>query len=278
MTGIKEAFGDIADEITPSYPPVEAAMMQGRRRRNGRLAAVIGGTVGTVVIGTGLALGIPALVGQRGEPANGAGTAAPSSGPLIRPVLLTSPHGSAAEYGDASLVNAAVLRLFDRLGCAPGPNAVTVGDGWKTALGYTAGQWNAPGSEAVACDAKGDKYVLGPAVVLGPQVMSSVPIFIQVSRQWVVNLNLDPAATRAVAALTKEQYNDYFQGYQRGNKNDAALGESAVLLNGNVLATALTMTPVTPAQEFIVQGPQPGGFTLAQAETVARQLKVPAIS
>ena len=59
MSGLKEAFDDIAAEISPADPPVELTMLQGKRIRNGRLAAVVGGTAGTVVLGVGALLGFP---------------------------------------------------------------------------------------------------------------------------------------------------------------------------------------------------------------------------
>lgn len=285
MTGFKEAFDDIAAEITPNDPPVELTMRQGRRMRNGRLAAVIGGTAGTIVIGAGAAFGIPALAGNQGSPAVAAATprvaapagqvAAPAdSAPLFRPVLLYSPHGNASgqAYGDASLVNAATLRLFRTLSCEPGPNAVTVNDHWKAALGYTAAQWDVPGNQVVSCDSSGGKYVLGAGAVPAAQVTSAIPALEPGSRQWVVNVTLDKAAAKALGTLTTNQYDNYYAGCSTdGNSADCVLDDTAVVLNGDVLEAPQIDGPLTSGK-FMIQGPQPDGFTKSQAAVVAAQL------
>lgn len=271
MTGLKEVLNDTAAEITPADPPVELTMLRGRRMRNRRrLAAIAGGAAGTIVLATGAAFGLPALAGHPGSTSNSASAPPADHAPLMRPVLLMAGPGAAAEHGNAGLVNAATLGLFRKLTCEPGPNRGTVDDQWKTALGYTAAQWNAPGSQVVSCDAHGDKYVLGKAVVLASQVTSAVPVRLTAGGQWVVSVTLDAPATRAVAQLTTSQSQKYYADAST-NPDDAVLDQTAVVLNGDVLEAPQTVSPLASGK-LMLQGPQPGGFTKAAAEAVAARL------
>jgi hypothetical protein len=295
MSGLKEAFDDIAAEISPVDPPVELTMLQGKRIRNGRLAAVVGGTAGTIVLGVGALLGFPALAGHGGATSSPASmqqasagpapaitqptSAAPlrqpsgaaSGAPLLRPVLLESPYGSTAEYGNTKLVDAATLTLFRRRTCAPGPSAGTADDHWKAAIGYAPGQWNAPDSQVVSCDADGTRYVLGPAVVTMAQVTSVTVVPLADNRQWGVDVTLDRTGTLALGAVTKDQYNSYYPTSST-NQDDAALDSIAQVLNGDVYSAPLTAAPLTQGQ-LELAGPQPAGFTTeAEAEAFAARL------
>ena len=271
MTGIREAVDDIAAEITPASPPVELTMRRGRRMRNGRLAAIIGGTAGTVIIGTGMTLSIPGLVHQHGSPADGtvaSQAVAPAvRGPLVRPVLLFAPAGGPAgrSSGDVRMVDAGTLQLFRQFTCQQGAAALAADQRLEAALGYTAAQWNAPEREIVACDAEGNEYALGQAVVLGTQVTSATTA--QLGRPWVVNLTLDAAAAKALGTLTTVQYDHYYPGAAT-NPDDAALDENAIMLNGSVLEAPLTAGPLTHG-ELTLQGQQPQGFTQAKAQQLA---------
>jgi hypothetical protein len=266
MTGLHEGLDDIAAEITPIDPPVELAMRLGRKKRHGRRIAAIAGTAGAMALSAVAVAGIPALTG----PASTPGTASGAGIPLARPVLLESPHGSAKEYGDAHLVNTATLRLFHRLTCTPGPSAVVTNDSWKATVGYTAAQWNAPGSEVVSCDASGDKYVLGKAVILDSQVTSATAKQLRNNVQWVVDVTLDGAATAAFAQLTTSQATHYYPASQR-NWNDAVLDSTAFVINGGVQSAPLTAAPITTGK-LMISGPNPDGLTKAEAEALAAQL------
>jgi hypothetical protein len=282
MSGLKEAFDDIAAEISPVDPPVELTMRQGKRINNGRLAAVVGGTTGTVILGVGALLGLPVLLGHGGGPSSAVSNASvnaaplllPDYAPLLRPVLLESPTGSTSEYGNAALVDAATLKVFGALTCVPGPNAETPDDQWKPALGYTAMQWNASAGEVVSCDAGGTKYVLGPAVVLSSQVTSATAVP-QAHNQWGVDVTLDQAATQALAMMTKNQYASYAAAATT-DPNDAALDSIALVLNGDVHSAPLTEAPLTRGQ-IELEGPQPTGFT-SQAEAAAFAARIAARS
>src|SRR3984885_5912080 len=102
-----------------------------------------------------------------------------STSPSATPSASATPSGTASAnpgataststtFGDPSAVNAATMKKFDALVCKPGPNQYTVDDSWKaTVPGYTedASPWDTANIQTVSCDAAGNKYVLGPAVV-----------------------------------------------------------------------------------------------------------------
>jgi SecD-like export protein len=274
MTGLHETFADMAAEITPIDPPVELTMLRGRRVRSRRRTAVGAGVACAMALVVGAVVGIPALTGRpAGQGGAGTSTTVKPLGDAfqVRPVLLRASPGSTTGYGDARLVNAATMRLFDKLTCAPGLNDIAVDDHWKATVGYGAAQWNAPGSEIVSCDAAGDKYVLGQAV-FGAKDISSVAAGQQRnSGQWVVDLALNGKATAAFGTLTTKQYSTYYSGVERGNEDDAVLDSIAVVINGDVQSAPQTDGPITFGMVQIT-GPQPAGFTEAQAKALAAQL------
>jgi preprotein translocase subunit SecD len=171
-------------------------------------------------------------------------------------------------------VNAATKAKFDKLVCKPGPNATTVDDSWKNTVGYTEGgdQWDDLTSQTVSCDASGTKYVLGPAVFEGTQLTAISPGLQQNTTQWVVNLTLDSTATKAFGTLTTNQYNTYYAGAQGGNQDDATLDSTAIVLDGNVQEAPETQGALTSGQ-FTISGPQPDGFSEAQATQLTNILK-----
>jgi hypothetical protein len=273
MTGLHEALDDIAAEITPIDPPVELAMRLGRKKRHRRRIAAITGTAGAMALSAVAVAGIPALTGPASTPAPTPGTASGAGLPLARPVLLGSPWGSATEYGDAHLVNTATLRLFQRLTCTPVPSGLSgaVSDTWKATVGYTAAQWNAAGSEVVSCDAVGDKYVLGKAVILDSQVTSATAQQLQDTGQWVVDVTLNSAATAAFAQLTTSQATRYYPA-SRSNPNDQVLATIAFVINGDVQSDPITEAPITTGK-LMISGPAAvRGLSKAAAEALAAQL------
>src|SRR5262249_46155231 len=144
--------------------------------------------------------------------------ATPTTSASATPTPTAASTGSASTtvtYGDKSKVNAATLKLFNKMVCKPGPNANTVDDSWKKTVGYSeAGdQWAKNTGQIVSWDANGTKYVLAPSVFEGTQLTGVSPGLQQNSTQWVVNLTLNSAAAKAFGTLTTSQYNTYYQGY-----------------------------------------------------------------
>ena len=199
----------------------------------------------------------------------------------VRPVYLEAPYvpPSAASahpvtYGDATLVNAATLKLFDKEVCKPGRNADTVDPDWQQTVGYSPqeDQWGALKGQIVSCDSSGTKYVLGQAVYAGTDIGSVTPGLQQDSAQWAVDLSLHTGAAAKFAALTTSQYNAYYAGARSGNQDDQALDSTAVVLDGNVTSAEVTAQPI-PAGNVQIIGGGSAGFTQAQATDLADTLR-----
>ncbi|MGH3210240.1 MAG: protein translocase subunit SecD [Trebonia sp.] len=201
----------------------------------------------------------------------------------FRQVLLWAPYpGSsrpsspAAYYGDASLVNAATMKLFSKLTCAPGSNG-NASDSWKATVGYTPqqDQWDNVGSQVVSCDANGAKFALDKAVFKGTDVTSANAGLLPNSSQWAVNLTLDGPATQAFGTLATYQYDHYYPNIHV-SEDDAVLDQTAMTLDGDVVSAPQTDDALTSGQ-FDVSGPSSAPFTQAQADQLTNQLKYGAL-
>ena len=206
-------------------------------------------------------------------------TATPTASASATPTASASasPSSTAATpttYGDATKVNAATLKLFDKLVCKPGPNSTTVNESWKATVGYTlnADQYDDTSSQIVSCDPAGMKYALGPAVFEGPDVTSVNTGILQNTTQWVVDLTLNGKAAAAFGTLTTNQYNSYYASAQSGNLNAQYLDQTALVLDGSVQTAPETSSPIT-AGNVQITGPAPNGFTQDQANQLADILK-----
>jgi preprotein translocase subunit SecD len=198
-----------------------------------------------------------------------------SATPTTSATPAATPAASATTYGDPSKVNAATMKLFNKLKCTPGPNATTVDDDWKKSVGYTDAldQWDEIHDQTVSCDPSGNKFVLGPAAFEGTQLTSVTPGIQQNSTQWIVNLTLNGKASSDWGKLTTQLYNDYYAGCNTtGNQNDCILNSTAIVLDGNVQEAPQTNGALT-AGSFMIQGPQPNGFNEAQANQLTNVLK-----
>ena len=171
-------------------------------------------------------------------------------------------------------MNAATLKLFNKMVCKPGPNATTVDPSWKATVGYTEGgdQWDNIKGQIVSCDPTGTKYALGPAVIEGTQLTGVAAGLQSSSTQWVVNLTLNSAATASFGALTTSQYNTYYAQAESGDQDASALDSTAIVLDGNVQEAPLTEGALTSGS-FTISGPQPDGFTEDQAIQLTNVLK-----
>ncbi len=185
----------------------------------------------------------------------------------------TSTASSTVTYGNSSKVNAATLKLFNKMVCKPGPNNTTVDNDWKSTVGYSeAGdQWDVAANQIVSCDPNGTKYVLGPTVFEGTQLTGVTSALQSNSTQWVVNLTLNSAATAAFGTLTTNQYDNYYPSAST-NQDDAALDSTAIVLDGNVQSAPETQGALTSGT-FTISGPQPNGFNEEQANQLTNVLK-----
>jgi preprotein translocase subunit SecD len=202
-------------------------------------------------------------------------TAKASTTPTASATPSPSPTAaSSTASGNASAVNAATMKLFDKLVCTPSSSVTQVNPSWKATVGYTeAGdQWDDPTSQTVSCDSSGTKYVLGPTVFEGTELTGVSAALQSNSTQWVVNLTLNSEATAAFGKLTTNQFNNYYPGYQSGNQDDAVLNQTAIVLDGSVQSAPETNGALTSGQ-FTITGPQPNGFTEDQATQLTNVLK-----
>jgi preprotein translocase subunit SecD len=177
-------------------------------------------------------------------------------------------------FGDPSAVNAATMKQFDALVCKPGPNQYTVDDNWKSTVpGYTEAlsPWDNPKIQTVGCDASGNKYVLGPAVVQGTEISSVDAALDTSNNQWVVNITLNGAGATAFGTLTSNQYQKYFPT-STTNENNAVLDQIGITLDGDVSSAPETNGALTSGS-FQITGPQPNGFSEAQATQLQNVLK-----
>ena len=177
-------------------------------------------------------------------------------------------------FGDPSAVSAATMKQFDALVCKPGPNQYTVDDSWKSTVpGYTEdlSPWDNPKIQTVSCDASGNKYVLGPAVVQGTEISSVDAALDTSNNQWVVNISLNGAGASAFGTLTSNQYQKYFPD-STSNEDDAVLDQIGITLDGDVSSAPETNGALT-AGSFQITGPQPNGFSEAQATQLQNVLK-----
>ena len=198
----------------------------------------------------------------------------------VRPVYLEEPFvppsaatANPVTYGDAALVNASTLKLFDQEVCQPG-RAGTVNSSWQRTVGYSpAGdQWGNLNGQIVSCDSSGTKYVLGQAAYVGSDITSVNPVLQPDSAQWVVDLSLNGGAAAKFAALTTSQSSSYYAGSRSGNLDDQALDSTAVVLDGNIASVEATAQPITAGNVQITGGGSTG-FTRAQATDLADTLK-----
>jgi preprotein translocase subunit SecD len=216
------------------------------------------------------------------------GTAAaktsPSATASATPKASATPSPSATapaappSYGAPSAVNAATMKLFDQLVCKPGPNANTVNTDWKnTVPGYSEDNspWDNLKIQNVSCDALGNKYVLGPAVVKGTDITSVNAALNTSNDQWIVNIGLNGPGGTAFGAMTSNQFQKYFPD-STTNNNDAVLDEIGIALDGNVQSAPQTQGALTGGS-FEINGGGQTGFSQAEATELANVLKFGAL-
>jgi preprotein translocase subunit SecD len=207
--------------------------------------------------------------------ASASATASPSA---------TATTTTPTNYGDPSAVSAATMKLFDKLVCKPGPNANTVDDSWKSTVpgyGENVSPWDDLKIQNVSCDASGNKYVLGPAVVKGQDITSVDAALDTSNGQWIVNIGLNSAGGAAFGTLTSTQYEKYYSGATTADdegiySDDSALDQIGIMLDGDVQSAPQTNGALTGGS-FEITGPQPDGFTEAEATQLQNVLKFGAL-
>lgn len=195
-------------------------------------------------------------------------SASPKASATPSPSASSSASAPSGAFGDPSKVNAATMKLFNKLVCKPGPNSNTVYP-WKQTVGYTnqKSQWDDPNSQTVSCDPSGTKYVLDKPVFDGTDVTSANPELSQNSTGWVVAITLNAKATKAFGALTTTQNSKYYPSAST-NPDDQVLDEVAVVLGGDVVVAPGTQGALTSGN-FQIQG----NFSQQEANYIANVLK-----
>jgi preprotein translocase subunit SecD len=211
--------------------------------------------------------------------AKASSSATPTASASAAPTPTPTASADTGPFGDTSKVNAATMKLFDKLVCKPGANANSFDPSWKGTVGYTgansATTFDNPNGQTVSCDSSGGKYVLDKAVFVGGDITNVTTGLQQNSEQWVVDLTLNGKAASAFGTLTTNQYNTYFSGYQSGDQNDTVLDQTAVVLDGNVQSAPETDGAITAGSVEISGGGS--GFTQDQATQLANVLKYGAL-
>lgn len=168
------------------------------------------------------------------------------SGHLVfRPVLQSSAStgGSGGWQLSAAPDETAASAAYAALHCDP---AAPPADASDTGTGYLA-----------TCSANSpEKYLLGPSLLDGTQIMSAQPTQ-NATGGWQVNLTFDAAGAKAFADATQQLYTQYV--------GQTGTGQFAVVLDGIVeSAPAVTEGPITGGQAQIS-----GEFTGQQARDLA---------
>jgi preprotein translocase subunit SecD len=194
-------------------------------------------------------------------------SASPKASASASPSATSSPSASSTVYGNSSLVNKNVLKLFDKLVCTPGDT-----EAWKSQVGYAeTTPYNDPDVQVVACGQDGGqwgKYALDVAKVVGQQVTSTTAVLSTTSNQWQVNLTMDSAGASAWSTLTSDLATKYYSAGQAGNEDDVVLDQTAITLDGNVVSAPEVQSAIPGGNTQIT-----GNFTQEQATQLQNQLK-----
>lgn len=179
--------------LSPAAPASAGVLGAAARLLRQRLAYVNLPEAGAAVAGPKVV-----LTGPAGDEAQLEALAAPGT-MQMRQVLRFQAAGGPAN-GNAGLVQADVLALFDKLTCRPDDTAQ-----WKSQVGYTsASDYDNPDVQVVACRQSGlqapsGKYALGVAKVQGSWVTSARAMPSATGNQWQVDLTLNSQGARPSA-------------------------------------------------------------------------------
>lgn len=197
--------------------------------------------------------------------ASPSGSAKPSSSASASPSPSASAKSqlptSSTALGNPSLVNPAVLPLFDKLNCAD--------KNWQAKIyGTNSNQWDNPNKQIVACDDQGYKYVLDVAKVTG-QMLSGVSAGVDPTyNRWVVNFTLKPDGTTAFGKLSSSMFTQYGSSLNSPGTNGYTLDKFAIVLDGKVVTAPTVNGAMTTGSGQIY-----GSFTSASANNLAADLR-----
>lgn len=178
-----------------------------------------------------------------------------------------SPSPSSSGVGDASKVQPAVLKLFNKLTCKAGE----ADSQWKNQVGYTrSSDWDTKTEQIVSCNTTtGEKYALDVAKVDGIDVTGAQAALSTTSSQWQVNLTFNGRGSSDFGNLTTQLYNSYYSAAQsQPGGTDYYLDQVAIVLDGDVVSSPEIQGAITGGNAQIT-----GNFTQQQANQLANVLK-----
>ena len=246
-------------------------LFQEAKQRRRRRWLISGITVGVVVIGLAVILGIAVGRGDgsTAKPATPSGSPPPTAGASVslsgRPVLCYAPPlalgvgqtvstGPLPACSPPSQLTAANLEVNTRTGQASAnPSPDTQFSTYpstppnRTETGSTV---LLPGDSASG----GTRFVLGPAALTQSSVASATAV--QESGQWMVTIGLTAQGSAQWDALAEQQFH-------------AIIG---VVVNGKVISAPITMPGQSSFTSFNGQVQISGSFTERQAQSLARGL------
>jgi preprotein translocase subunit SecD len=159
------------------------------------------------------------------------------------------------------MVDKSVLAKFNKLNCAD--------KNWQQKIyGSNSSAWDNTGSQIVACDKSGVKYVLDKAPVTGGMLNNINAQLDNQTNQWVVTFGLNGQGTKAFGDLTSLMYNKYTN---QGTPT-SVLGLFGIVLDGKVVSAPGIQNPITGGSGQITGGGQ-SGFSQKQATQLANVLK-----
>jgi preprotein translocase subunit SecD len=204
----------------------------------------------------------PAASGSASPKPSGSGKAGSTASASPSPPVSPSPTSTAPPVtGNASMVDKSVLAKFNKLNCAD--------KNWQQKIyGSNSSAWDNTGSQIVACDKSGAKYVLDKAPVTGGMLNNINAQLDNQTNQWVVTFNLNGQGTKAFGDLTTQMFNKYTN---QGTPT-SVLGLFGIVLDGKVVSAPGIQNPITGGSGQITGGGQ-SGFTQKQATQLANVLK-----
>ena len=189
-------------------------------------------------------------------------SASPTQTGSASPTPTATPSSPLIAAGDPTKVNPAALALFKKLSCKDKK--------WQLKIyGGESFKYNGD-SQIVACDGAGVKYVLGPPIVLGEDLLSPKAQLDSTNNQWVVTFNLDGKASKAFGAQSTAMYNAYYNASTGGQTS--VLDQFAIVLDGRVVSAPTIQQPITGGSGQIT-----GNFTQKSSTDLANVLKYGAL-
>jgi preprotein translocase subunit SecD len=221
--------------------------------------------------GQGLASGSRLLAASKPKPGKSGTPAANSTpSPSTSPSPAPSTPAASQPVGDPSLINAATLKIFNKLNCAD--------KNWRQQIGYTTSFYDNPNNQIVTCNfnpnigfGSGTKIVLDKAKVLGKDVTgaqaSTANSQQSLSGKWLVNVSLNRQGTAAFGALTSQLVSKYY----RGAATSSPLDDVAIVLDGQIVSAPQIQQAIPGGSAQITYFPQ------AEAQNLANELNYGAL-